>query len=113
VSELQPAGSRRIFDPRILGGPLHLWIGYVGAEPVSVAAAYIGDQAVSIYMVATLPQARGKRYGAALTAQACQAAPDLPAELQASEAGRSVYLRLGFQIVTQYNLWLAPRATLP
>jgi GNAT superfamily N-acetyltransferase len=109
VPELQPAGSRRMLDPRILGGPLRLWIGSVGGEPVSVAASYRGEQAVSVFLVATLPQARGKGYGAALTARACQVDSGLPAELQASDDGRPVYLRMGFQIITPYDLWMAPR----
>lgn len=109
--ELQPAGSRRVFDPRILGGRLRLWVGRVAREPVSVAAAYIGERAVGIYMVATLPTERGKGYAAALTLQAVRAAPTLPAELQASDAGQPVYLRLGFQIVTPYTVWTGSRST--
>jgi GNAT superfamily N-acetyltransferase len=109
IPEFQPAGSRRLFDPRALGGPFRLWIGSVAGEPVSVAGAYVGEDAVSIYAVATLPHARGKGYGAALTARALGAAPHLPAELQASDDGRPVYLRLGFTIVTTYALWVAPR----
>lgn len=109
IPELQLAGSRRMFDPRMLGGPLRLWVGSVGEEPISVAASYRGEQAVSVYMVATLPHARGKGYGAALTAQACQVATGLPVELQASDDGRPVYLRLGFQIITPYDLWIVPR----
>jgi hypothetical protein len=52
---------------------------------------------------------RTEGYGAAPTAQAVQAAPTLPAELQASDDGRPIYLRLGFQVVSFYSLWVTQR----
>jgi len=109
VPEIPPDGDRRMLGPRAMSAPLRLWVGYVAGEPVSVASAYVGEEAVSVFMVATLPRARGKGYGAALTARALAAAPHLPAELQASDDGRPVYLRLGFQVITDYALWMAPR----
>src|SRR5690348_1364394 len=110
LSEFQAAGIRSMWDARILGSPYRLWVGFVAEKPVSIASAYVGERAVGIYAVATLPETRGKGYGAALTAHATQAAPELPAELQASDDGRPVYLRLGFQIVTEYALWMGQRA---
>jgi GNAT superfamily N-acetyltransferase len=65
---------------------------------------------VGIYAVATLPKVRGKGYGAALTARAVQTDATLPAVLQASDDGQPVYLRLGFQIVVRYALWMRQRA---
>jgi predicted GNAT family N-acyltransferase len=61
-------------------------------------------------MVATMPQARGKGYGGAVTSAAVASAPDLPAILQASGDGQPVYTRLGFQVVTPYTIWYKPRA---
>lgn len=110
LSEFQAAGVRSMWDARILGGPYRLWVGFVEDRPVSIASAYVGERAVGIYAVATLPEARGKGYGAALTAHATQAAPELPAELQSSDDGRPIYLRLGFQIVTEYALWMGQRS---
>lgn len=110
VEELREAGINRVYDARVLGGALRFWVGSVAGQPVTAAAAVVGEEAISIYAVATLAQARGRGYGAAITAHATQAAPALPAELQSSEAGQSVYLGLGFQIVTHYTLWVHPRA---
>ena len=113
VDELR-AGQRltgRLSDERALGGPLHFFVGYVDDEPVTCAASYIGEQEVGIYMVATLPQARGKGYGGAVTAAAVGFAPDLPAVLQASDDGQPVYARLGFQRVTPFTAWYKPRAS--
>lgn len=110
LEEIIEAGLSQLYDARVLGGDLRFWVGYVHARPVTVAAAYMGEQATGIYAVATLADARGRGYGAAITAHAAQAAPALPAELQASDAGRPVYLRLGFQIITPYTLWIHPRS---
>jgi len=112
VNELR-AGDQltgRLSDPRALGGPLRFFVGYLGDEPVTCAASLIGEQEVGVYMVATLPQARGKGYGGAVTAAAIASAPHLPAALQASDDGQPVYARLGFQTVAPFTLWYKPRA---
>jgi ribosomal protein S18 acetylase RimI-like enzyme len=101
----------RLTDERALGGPLRFFIGYLGDEPVTCASSLIGEQEVGIYMVATLPQARGKGYGGAVTAAAVASAPDLPAVLQASDDGQPVYVRLGFQAVAPFTLWYKSRAS--
>lgn len=99
----------RITDERVLGGPMRYFVGYEDARPVACAAAYIGEREVGVYMVATLPEARGKGHGAAITAATIAAAPNLPAVLQASELGQPVYRRLGFQDISPYTLWYKPR----
>lgn len=101
----------RISDTRALGGPMHFFVGYQDGNPVSCAASYVGQGEVGVYMVATRPEVRGKGFGSAVTAAAIAAAPHLPAVLQASEFGRPVYERLGFQTVSEYTLWYKPRAT--
>ena len=108
ISELHfPAD--RISDERALGGPMRYFVGYRDGRPVACAAACVGEHEVGVYMVATLPEARGKGYGAALTAAATAIAPSLPAVLQASDLGQPVYRRLGFQVISPYTLWYKPR----
>jgi ribosomal protein S18 acetylase RimI-like enzyme len=99
----------RISDGRVLGGPMRFFIGYQDSRPVACAAACVGEREVGVYMVATLPEARGRGYGAAITAAAIAAAPHLPAVLQASGLGQPVYRRLGFQEISPYTLWYKPR----
>jgi ribosomal protein S18 acetylase RimI-like enzyme len=108
ISELR-AGDR-LTDERALGGPLRFFVGYLGDEPVTCAASLLGQDELGVYMVATMPQARGKGYGSAVTAAAVASAPDLPAILQASDDGQPVYARLGFQTVTPFALWFKSRA---
>jgi GNAT superfamily N-acetyltransferase len=102
--------DQRLTDARALGGPMRFYVGYLGDEPVTCAASYISEREVGVYMVATMPHARGKGYGGAVTAAATASAPDLPATLQASDDGQPVYARLGFQRVAPFTLWFKSRA---
>lgn len=102
--------SDRFTDERALGGPMHFYVGYREDRPVCCAASYVGKRVVGIYMVATLPEVRGQGYGSAITAAAIASAPHLPAVLQASDFGRPVYQKLGFETVSEYALWYKPRA---
>jgi ribosomal protein S18 acetylase RimI-like enzyme len=94
-----------------LGGPMHFFVGYQKDRPVTCAASYVGESEVGIYMVATLAEVRGKGYGGAITAAALASAPNLPAVLQASGYGETVYRRLGFQAVGAYTIWYKARHT--
>jgi GNAT superfamily N-acetyltransferase len=69
-------------------------------QPVATAALYLGKHVAGIYCVATLPSARKLGIGAAVTLRLLQEAHSEGyhiAVLQASQMGRSVYQRLGFQ----------------
>ena len=99
----------RLTDERVLGGPMHFYVGNDGERPVTCAASYVGEREAGNYMVATLPEIRGRGYGRAVTAAAIAATPHLPAVLQASGDGQPVYQRLGFQLVGEYTLWYKPR----
>jgi len=81
------------------------WVGYVDDRPVSTAAAYVGAGLVGVYVVATVPEARGRGYGEALTWVAAMSAPELDATLQASDMGRPIYERMGFQAIQTYTSW--------
>jgi ribosomal protein S18 acetylase RimI-like enzyme len=105
VPELQPFQPGRIVSPEALGGPLRLWVGYVDDTPVTTAVAYVGFDVVGVYFIATLPEARGRGYGTAMTDLAARAAPELPAVLQSSDLGRPVYERLGFVVEGVCRMW--------
>jgi GNAT superfamily N-acetyltransferase len=99
----------RSLPPESVPGPVRYWIGYAEDAPVAVAAAVVSDGVVGIYAVATMPGARGKGYGGAVTDAAARCDSSLPAVLQASDMGRPVYERLGFTTVARYTLWLRDR----
>lgn len=107
--ELQPFQPGALFIPAILGGDYHLWVGYVAGRPVTCAIAHLSDGVVGVHFVATLPEARGRGYGAAITSRAASTDPTLPAVLQASDLGRPVYERIGFAVVSRFDLWIFAR----
>jgi hypothetical protein len=107
--ELQPVRPGALWDTRILGGPLHAWVGYADERAVTTGMAFVDERVTGVYVIATLEAARGRGYGAAVTAQCLAADPAKPAVLQASDLGQPVYRRLGFVDVARYTLWMRPR----
>jgi GNAT superfamily N-acetyltransferase len=77
---------------------------------VSSSLAIEIDGSVGVFGVATLPDARGRGVGTAITAAAVDWARDRAnlAWLQASEDGRRVYERMGFEVVSDWDVWVLP-----
>jgi ribosomal protein S18 acetylase RimI-like enzyme len=87
------------------------YVGYLNNKPVSTSCMIYGGGAAGIYSVATLPEARGKGIGAALTLKPLQDARELGyriGTLQSSAMGFNVYKKLGFRHLCQIeNFYLA------
>jgi hypothetical protein len=98
-----------VFPSSLLGGPYRFWAGYLDRDVVSVSAALVGETHTDVFYVATLPRARRRGYGEALTWCATLADPMLPAVLEASDDGRPVYERMGYREVGRMSLWERPR----
>ncbi len=47
--------------------PLRNYLGYYDGEPVSASSLFMGRDAAGVYGISTLPRARGKGFGSALT----------------------------------------------
>ena len=92
----------------LLNGATREWLGYVDGEPASVAAARQAAGATLVEYVATLPAARGRGAGAAVTWAATLADPDRPAVLIASDDGRPAYERMGYVALERWTAWLRP-----
>jgi len=107
---LQPMHAVTIMTPGALAAPgWHHFVGYVDGEPVATGSAYVGARLVRLDNIATLESARGRGYGRAMTAAAIAADPTKPATLIASDLGRPVYERLGFEAVLRCTYWVGSR----
>jgi ribosomal protein S18 acetylase RimI-like enzyme len=107
---LQPFRPRCFLPVEALDAPgwVH-WVGYLEGRPVATASACVGAHHVDVEFISTMPETRGRGVGRALTAAATTVAPDRPAMLIASDAGRSVYARLGYLSLLRFTLWQGHR----
>lgn len=79
------------------GDPWRHYLGRLDGEPVATATVYLATGVAGVYFVMTVPEARRRGIGAAITASALADAQNVGyAVLGASEAGKSVYAGLGF-----------------
>jgi hypothetical protein len=98
------AGS--IHPARILDDPrMTMLMGRVDGRVVSAAMSYRVDDLVGIYGVTTLPSARRRGYGSALTAALVD--PDAHASLSPSPMAEGMYRQLGFERVGELTMWRA------
>ena len=88
-----------------------VYVGYADGDPVASGLGWRTGRTVGVYSIATIESARRRGYGAAMTARVVAdgvvAGCDVAA-LQASEKGRSIYERLGFQTVVRYAAYIDP-----
>lgn len=97
-----------LLSEALLGGSSRFWVAYDDETPVAAGGAYVGLGVNLVASVATLPSARGRGFGSAVTWAATTAEPSWPAVLLASDEGRPVYERMGFRAVERWTLWLRP-----
>jgi hypothetical protein len=106
--ELQQPGA--VFGPDILGDArVRLWVGWEEDRPVSAAAAFVAAGINDVTLVGTVPEARRRGYGAALTWRATLADPTLPALLLSTDEGRPVYERMGYLPLFRFTVWSRDR----
>jgi ribosomal protein S18 acetylase RimI-like enzyme len=82
--------------------PWQLFVGYLDRQPVSTSILFNGAGVAGIYAVGTIPRARNKGIGAAITLRPLLEARNQGyhfAVLFSSREGYSVYKRLGFREV--------------
>jgi ribosomal protein S18 acetylase RimI-like enzyme len=111
-----PRETQPLFEERFRGysvGPRatsRTYVARLDGRPVATSLGATFDGVVAIYNVATVPEARRRGAGGAITAAAMADAQRQGATwaiLESSEMGRSVYERLGFRQVTQVAIYAA------
>ena len=86
------------------------FIGRVNRRAVSTSIGVISDGVVGIFGVTTKPAYRRRGYGTAMTWAALRSAPTLPAVLGPSDAGESLYRKMGFRDFHSFRMWRRPRS---
>jgi GNAT superfamily N-acetyltransferase len=89
-----------------------VYVGYLDGEPVTTGLGVRTGSTLGVYNIATIPSARGRGYGGAMTSRVAldgAAAGCDVAILQASRMGFSVYERLGYRTVVEYMGYVEPR----
>jgi GNAT superfamily N-acetyltransferase len=79
-----------------------------GGVPACTLLTYEEDGECGIYLVATLPEARGGGLASALMAHALLEARErgcTTSSLQATARGRPVYKRLGYEEIGTMDMW--------
>ncbi|HUQ77258.1 MAG TPA: GNAT family N-acetyltransferase [Patescibacteria group bacterium] len=88
-----------------------VYVGYTNGAPVTTGLGVRTGRTIGIYNIATIESARRRGLGAAITervaADGYAAGCDV-AILQASPMGHSVYERLGYRTVVEYDAWIEP-----
>jgi GNAT superfamily N-acetyltransferase len=88
-----------------------VYVGYVDGEPVSTGLGWRTGQTIGVYNIATVPNARKRGIGTAMTERIVEdgaAAGCEVAILQSTEMGRPIYEKLGFRAVVEYDGWIDP-----
>ena len=79
------------------GDPWRHYLGRLDGKAVATATVFLGAGVAGLYFVMTVPEARRRGIGAAITYGALREAGPEYAVLGSSPAGRSVYSGLGFR----------------
>jgi ribosomal protein S18 acetylase RimI-like enzyme len=104
----EPEIAERFYAAASYGGDgARSFVAWDGDEPVGMAAAYLHAGAIGIFGVAVVPAARRRGIATALSITAARAFPADLAWLHAGDdAARSVYERLGFREIAEWEVWV-------
>lgn len=109
--EIPPGIASAVYCPATAwNGAYKGFVGYTEGKPIAIAAMVQAAGALGIYSLATLPDHRHRGYGEALLRAAIAASRPKPSPepfiLQSTEAGHSLYRRMGFRDVAKFTVYL-------
>ena len=102
---------RAVWDERSLGGEYRMFVGRVDGEVVAATGGRVAAGLSWVDLVATMPDARRRGHGEAVTWCTTLLDPSLPAGLVSSDDGRPVYARMGYLMVTRFSMWAGDNST--
>lgn len=95
--------------PQVLADPrLRLWRGRLDGRTVATSMSFVEAGVLGVYGVCTLPDARRRGFGTAMTRAALATRGSLPSVLQPSSAAMPLYRRLGYEPFTTFRTWVRP-----
>lgn len=109
LDDLVPWRPGVLFDTRVLGGPLRLWVGYARGRPVGAAASYVAHGLHVLALGVVLPEARRRGHWRALLRARLADLEGLPPAGLFSDLSRPGAERHGFLPVTRFTLWRRAR----
>jgi ribosomal protein S18 acetylase RimI-like enzyme len=99
--------AERFYGPASYGADgARTFVAWEGDETVGIASAHLHAGAVGILGVGVVPSARRRGIASALSVIAARAFPADLAWLHAAEDARSLYARLGFGQVAEWEVWV-------
>ena len=103
--------AKAVYEPeRAWCGDYRGFVGTAGGKPVAIIAMVATREALGVYSLSTLPEWRRRGYGEALLRAAVAAEQARTGiqrvVLQSTDAGYSLYRRLGFQEVAKFSVYL-------
>ena len=103
--------AKAVYEPeRAWLGGYRGFVGLAGGRPVAIVAIVATPDALGVYSLSTLPNCRRLGYGEALLRAAVAAEQQRTGitrvVLQSTDAGYSLYRRLGFHEVAKFSVYL-------
>jgi GNAT superfamily N-acetyltransferase len=103
--------AKAVYEPeRAWQGDYRGYVGIVGGRPVAIVAIVATADALGVYSLSTLPECRRSGYAEALLRLAVESEQARTGiqrlVLQSTDAGYSLYRRLGFQEVAKFSVYL-------
>ena len=103
--------AKAVYEPeRAWLGDYRGFVGLAGGKAVAIAATVATPDALGVYSLSTLPECRRMGYGEAVLRAAVaseQARTGIKRiVLQSTDAGYSLYRRLGFKEVAKFSVYL-------
>jgi ribosomal protein S18 acetylase RimI-like enzyme len=111
-----PADARQIRRQHLLGKLGHdpdsrRFIAWLDSRPVATSRLSMAGGVAGLYTVVTVPEARGRGIGRAMTLRALHAGRDAEMRigtLQATDMGFRIYTKLGFEELFRYRMMVRP-----